>query len=125
VVVAARDRVYLYLGTPTGLAPAPHWPVNVPGLFGNPSAHVASAGDVNGDGYDDVVVGEPWYDDPGYTNEGQALLFLGSPNGLTSTPSWTADPTDQPGAEFGADVLGGGDVNNAKGSPLPNDSVVR
>src|SRR6266542_5568644 len=36
---------------------------------------VASAGDVNGDGYDDVVVGAPLY---GPGDPGAAFLFLGS-----------------------------------------------
>src|SRR5262249_17432012 len=39
---------------------------------------VASAGDVNGDGYADVIVGASNYDDP-ETNEGAAFVFLGSP----------------------------------------------
>src|SRR5438093_12065007 len=48
---------------------------------------VGSAGDVNGDGYDDVVVGAPY---GGPTSEGQAFLYEGGPNGLATTPSWQA-----------------------------------
>jgi hypothetical protein len=45
---------------------------------------VASAGDVNGDGYGDVLIGsELW--DSGQNNEGGAFLFLGGPNGIAST----------------------------------------
>ena len=46
------------------------------------AAIVAVAGDVNGDGFEDVVVGNP--DRAG----GRAFLYRGSPSGLASTPSW-------------------------------------
>ena len=38
---------------------------------------MATAGDVNGDGYDDLVVGA-WYDDEGANNAGAAYLILGT-----------------------------------------------
>ena len=37
---------------------------------------VSGAGDVNGDGYADVIVGAPNYD-AGETDEGAAFVFLG------------------------------------------------
>ena len=42
---------------------------------------VAGAGDVNGDGYADVIVGAPSYD-AGQTDEGAAFVFLGSATGI-------------------------------------------
>ena len=42
---------------------------------------VATAGDVNGDGYDDVIVGAPYYDQ-GEADEGSAFAFLGSASGV-------------------------------------------
>ncbi len=75
----------------------------------------ASAGDVNGDGFDDVVVGAYQFDttgaNPATTDEGAAYLFLGSVMGLSTTPSWTAE-SNQGGAYFGYAVAGAGDVNN-------------
>ncbi len=41
---------------------------------------VARAGDVNGDGYSDVIVGAPRYAD-GDPDEGAAFVYLGSPGG--------------------------------------------
>ena len=47
---------------------------------------VAGAGDVNGDGYDDMIVGA-WRYDAGETDEGAAFVFHGSATGIAdATP---------------------------------------
>ncbi len=74
---------------------------------------VAGAGDVNGDGYADVIVGAYQYD-AGQTDEGAAFVFLGSANGIASGNSTTAAAqleSDQVGAQLGVGVAGAGDVN--------------
>jgi len=72
---------------------------------------VASAGDVNGDGYDDVIVGAPGYD-AGDTNEGAAFLFHGGPSiGGTPLNADTQLEGDQASANFGSQVASAGDVN--------------
>ncbi len=63
---------------------------------------VSTAGDVNGDGYDDVVVHASHYGDAKKA-DGSALVFLGSPTGLEATPSWTAV-----GDQAGDVIIGGG-----------------
>src|SRR6266542_4336313 len=68
---------------------------------------VASAGDVNGDGYDDVVVGAPLY---GPGDPGAAFLFLGSATGPSTAPDWAVWP-HQAYASFGTSVASAGDVN--------------
>ena len=70
---------------------------------------VARAGDVNGDGADDLVVGAYQYDN-GQLDEGRALVYAGSPSGLSNTPLWTMEG-NQAGAFFGRRVAGAGDVN--------------
>ena len=70
---------------------------------------VASAGDVNGDGYGDVIVGAP-FANAGLVNQGRAFLYLGSASGLSSTPNWTKSGT-QVNARFGTDAASAGDVN--------------
>src|SRR5439155_1575037 len=70
---------------------------------------VSTAGDVNGDGFDDVVVGALfWGDDQ--VGEGAAFVYQGSASGLSTIPSWMADG-DQSTAYFGSSVGGAGDVN--------------
>jgi hypothetical protein len=70
---------------------------------------VASAGDVNGDGYADVIVGIPFFDG-GQSDEGRAYLYFGSPSGLSFTSGWTAE-SNNIGAQYGTSVANAGDVN--------------
>ena len=70
---------------------------------------VATAGDVNGDGYADVIVGAPYYDN-GQADEGAAFVYLGGAAGLSAAAAWTAE-SDQAGALFGTSVGTAGDVN--------------
>ena len=77
---------------------------------------VAGAGDVNGDGYADVIVGAlSWYD-AGQNDEGAAFVFLGSASGITaagnpSNADSSARVRSGVSAEFGWSVAGAGDVN--------------
>jgi hypothetical protein len=70
---------------------------------------VAGAGDVNGDGYDDVIVGAPYYDDA-VANGGGIWVFHGSHNGLNSVSSFSLKGL-QVEEHFGQAVGGGGDLN--------------
>src|SRR5262249_31782614 len=69
----------------------------------------APAGDVEGDGYADVVIGAPALTN-GDRNEGRAYVFSGSSTGLSATPSWTVE-SDQRDAFFGNAVGAAADVN--------------
>jgi len=48
-------------------------------------SYVASAGDVNGDGYADLVVGAPYTDPDGITDAGASYVVLGRANGFASS----------------------------------------
>jgi hypothetical protein len=69
-------------------------------LFG---ASLAGPGDVNGDGFPDLVVGAP-----GGTVSGRAYVFYGGP-GMDATADITLDSGI--GGSFGSTVSGAGDVN--------------
>jgi hypothetical protein len=71
---------------------------------------VAGGGDVNGDGYGDVLVGAPGQEG-GQIGAGAAYLFCGGPGGLEASPRWSAFG-DQAYEEFGAAVAMAGDVND-------------
>jgi hypothetical protein len=70
-----EGRAYVYLGSAGGLSATPAWTAELDqaAAFGG---SVSSAGDVNGDGFDDVIVGAAYYDD-GELNEGAAFVYLG------------------------------------------------
>jgi hypothetical protein len=70
---------------------------------------VAGAGDVNGDGFSDVIVGSPKYD-KGQNDEGVAGVFYGSAGGCTSVNKAILE-VNQGDAHFGTSVSGGMDVN--------------
>lgn len=70
---------------------------------------VAAAGDLNGDGYADLIVGAPGYDN-GQIDEGAAWIFYGAASGLETVADAQLE-SNQAGAAFGASLAGVGDVN--------------
>jgi hypothetical protein len=70
---------------------------------------VSSAGDVNGDGYSDVIVGASAYDN-GHLNEGVAFIYHSSAMGLNTTATAMVE-SDQDNSDFGFSLAGAGDVN--------------
>ena len=100
LVVAAYspDTAYLFLGGPAGLEATPS--ATLPGTGAVHYVRVAGAGDVNHDGYADVVV----------AREGVSLaLHLGSATGLSTTPTQTL--REPGGGAYASSVAGVGDLN--------------
>jgi hypothetical protein len=88
-------RIWTVHGAPPGAA------------FG---AAVARAGDVNGDGFPDVIVGAPLYDGAAGSHSGKAFVYYGAASGLASTPGWQVEGEEE-GSQFGFAVAAAGDVN--------------
>jgi hypothetical protein len=80
----------VYHGSASGLSTTPNWTAESNQANAEFGFSVASAGDVNGDGFSDVIVGA-WLFDNGETDEGRAFVYHGSASGLSTTPNWTAE----------------------------------
>ena len=113
-----EGAVFVFLGGPEGVignSPATAHTA----IIGNAAASefgtsVSGAGDINGDGFADIIVGSPLVDSSGLSVSGAAYIFLGSPNGITATSPADANfvlESKQITAWFGYDVASAGDVN--------------
>ena len=126
-----RGAVYIIFGRPTASIPAEILASSLDGTsddgFVIQGANngdqlgfsVGIAGDFNGDGFDEVIVGTPKFDGASGNDRGAAYLIFGKASGFTNTldlnsPDGTnfvefvgIDPTD----EAGTSVSGAGDVD--------------
>jgi FG-GAP repeat protein/VCBS repeat protein len=119
---------FLYRGSPTGPGSRPDWSVSSDPDEEYLGFSVASAGDINGDGYSDVLIGSPLYPGFGGNYTGRVQAFYGSPTGLSRTAAWTA--VGDANAELGYSVAGAGDLNGdgysdvAIGAPLGGKKIL-
>ncbi|HTO92662.1 MAG TPA: FG-GAP-like repeat-containing protein [Candidatus Sulfotelmatobacter sp.] len=99
---------FLYLGSPGGLTFS-GWSETDNQNNAGEATCVASAGDVNADGYSDILVGTGTWDGS-FVDEGHAKLYLGGPSGPSSTPqrTWTGVAA---GDHFGQALAGIGDFD--------------
>lgn len=102
-------RIYVYYGSATGLASTADVIINGDQAQARIGIDVADAGDVNNDGYDDVIVGAYLYDSA-QVNEGAAFIYHGSATGLSTTAA-TLLTSGQANAWFGKSVSTAGDIN--------------
>ncbi len=101
--------VHIYHGSPTGIGTTP-----TTVLLGGAGDDffgwtVAGAGDVNGDGFADVIIGAPGADGSD-RDRGQALVYHGSRVGIIATPATVITGRDT-SDRLGLSVAGAGDVN--------------
>jgi hypothetical protein len=129
IVGASYDQAVacVYLGGPSGIAETAA--ATLEGPTGGSSEYVAivvaSAGDVNGDGYADVLVTSARGVSPG-----SVLIYLGGPGGTSTTPATTL-ATGISGDGFAFSAAGAGDINGdgygdvVVGAPqtLPDDDA--
>ncbi|WP_133274404.1 VCBS repeat-containing protein [Hymenobacter radiodurans] len=103
-----EGRAYLYRGTSSGLNTTPSIIIN-PAKTGEDwfGVSVAGAGDVNQDGYADVVIGAQGANN----NRGRAYVYFGSSAGLAPSPTILNEPHGVRLSQFGVNVCGAGDVN--------------
>ncbi len=96
--VPAADRLELWVDETDAVYPltidpiltaVPDAQLEANQTFASLGISVSGAGDVNGDGFADVIVGAPFYD-AGQTDEGAAFVFLGSATGIADGNPSTA-----------------------------------
>ncbi|MEW5986820.1 MAG: VCBS repeat-containing protein [Chloroflexota bacterium] len=105
-----EGAAFVYYGSATGLSATPDWTVESNQLDANLGVSVDTAGDVNGDGYDDVIVGAYYYDN-GEEDEGRAFVYYGSAEGLSTEADWYTE-SNQAHAGLGVLSNAAGDVNH-------------
>ncbi len=103
---SGAGRSHIFSGNGGGLlhtlvSPNPEYE----GWFGK---SVSGAGDVNNDGYDEVVVGAYW-EDGGALDAGRAHVFSGNGGGFLHT---LVSPNPESSGHFGRSVSSAGDANN-------------
>ncbi|MCB0810612.1 MAG: FG-GAP repeat protein, partial [Flavobacteriales bacterium] len=113
---AGANSALVFAGAETGLVTTPVTSIpliNGSGI-GTPTAgsvQVCSAGDVDANGLDDVLVGLPHWENSGATpDEGGAFLYFGDPSGVRLTGFRTLQ-RNVANARFGASVASAGDMN--------------
>ena len=113
---AANARVFVYRGATVGYGANAVTKLEPTTTADYYETAVASAGDVNGDGYADLIVGAR----TAASGAGRAQIYLGGPNGLgASPPPVSMQPSillnppgaSEAGGEFGYSVSGIGDVD--------------
>ncbi|MBK6343460.1 MAG: FG-GAP repeat protein [Flavobacteriales bacterium] len=89
-----EGAVYVYLGSASGVSTALHAQRTGNQDFAYFGRSVSSAGDTNGDGYSDVLIGAPFFD-AGQQNEGAVFLYRGTASGLAAGVSWSAQGNER------------------------------
>ncbi|HYN35871.1 MAG TPA: FG-GAP-like repeat-containing protein [Actinomycetota bacterium] len=111
---AATAYIYEGLDTASALGAEPVWSDSRSGFTGT-GIKVASAGDLDDDGFDDVLIGFygfPAVPDPGTSfNEGRTYIFRGAATWPEHAPAWFTSLGDANDAHYGIG-LSSGDVNS-------------
>ncbi|MBK8553970.1 MAG: FG-GAP repeat protein [Ignavibacteria bacterium] len=107
----SQGKAFVYHGSASGLSASANWSATVTVTNAWFGASVSSAGDVNGDGYSDVVVGCPFWTQFSSSTEGKAFVYHGSSSGLSSSANWSSNVGEPYNQQYASDVASAGDVN--------------
>jgi hypothetical protein len=108
--LAGNGAVFAYHGSSQGLGASPDWTGEVNQDNSFYGCQVGPAGDINQDGYDDILIGAFKYEAGSQQDEGGAFIHYGGLNGLSSLRSWWATG-GKADAWFGYSASIAGDIN--------------
>jgi signal transduction histidine kinase len=107
--LAGAGKAFAFYGSRAGLPSMADWMAEGVEAFGNFGMAIGPAGDVNGDGLADFIIGAP-ADERRPDTKGSAIIFRGAVGGPGRKPALILG-CDQPGARFGLAVGAAGDIN--------------
>ncbi|MCK6595877.1 MAG: integrin alpha [Bacteriovoracaceae bacterium] len=108
--IEVKDQFAQYPIRIDPLTTTPSWVVKQNQANASFGYTVSYVGDVNGDGFGDVLIGAPYFDN-GFTDEGRVFLYYGSVNGLQSTAAWSYS-CGKVDCQLGYSIDGAGKINN-------------
>jgi len=110
IAEGSEGRVFVFHGGPDGPSNTADWFGEINQLQAQLGYSCAGAGDINNDGYDDVIGGAKYWDN-GNLDEGGAFVWFGGPDGIETNYCWEGGG-DQDSAYYGRHVGGACDFNN-------------
>jgi len=102
-------KIYVYMGASNGISLYPDWTYTGNIMDGNLGISVATAGDINGDGFSEIIIGS--FGSGGQNPKGSAYVFSGSVRGMTNQVAQIAIQNN-PQALVGQSVSTAGDINS-------------
>jgi hypothetical protein len=99
----------LFYGSATGLATTADWTFTMGEEYQERSVNVAGVGDVNGDGFDDMAIGNPGLSGP-HGGDGTMMVFYGSSTSFGGFPDLLVGA--RRAIDFGGTLAAAGDVNS-------------
>lgn len=88
VIGDSSEAVYIYNGSAEGVPASPTTTLTGPS-GGEQFGYAVALGDLDGDGYADIVVSDPAYNLPGPTLVGAVYIYNGASDGVSTTPTTT------------------------------------